>query len=141
MNCHADAITPGCPVDCLKAVLSRMAFNPLARAYRAPFEPPRTVGDVVELYRRGQLDQIHGLGAAASARSRPASLSPDSPAATPTRRHHHHRRRTARRDPVYGYRRLCRAGVLVTGSAIACYLSRHHHDGLGSGTMAGAGMR
>jgi len=62
MNCHADAITPGCPVDCLKAVLSRMAFNPLARAYRAPFEPPRTVGDVIELYRCRQLDQIHGLG-------------------------------------------------------------------------------
>jgi len=62
MNCDADTITPGCPVDCLKAVLSRMAFNPLARAYQAPFEPPRTVGDVVELYRRRQLGQIHGLG-------------------------------------------------------------------------------
>src|SRR5260370_16772655 len=62
MSCHAAAIPPGGPVDCLKAVLSRMAFNPLARAYRAPFEPPRTVGDVIELYRCRQLDQIHGLG-------------------------------------------------------------------------------
>ncbi len=62
MDCHADTIMAGCPVDCLKAVLSRMAFNPLARAYRAPFEPPRTVGDVAELYWCRQLDQIHGLG-------------------------------------------------------------------------------
>jgi hypothetical protein len=37
-------------------------LNPLARAYDAPFDPPRTVGDVIGLYRGGQLREIHGLG-------------------------------------------------------------------------------
>ena len=35
-----DAIRLDCPIDCLKTVLSAMAFNPLARAYDAPFDPP-----------------------------------------------------------------------------------------------------
>ncbi len=61
-RCDADTITPGCPVDCLKAVMSANAFNPLARAHFAPFDPPRTVADVVELYRRGRLSEISGLG-------------------------------------------------------------------------------
>lgn len=55
-------ISLGCPVDCLRSVLSGMAFNPLARGYGAPSGPPRTVGDVVELYRRRQLSQISDLG-------------------------------------------------------------------------------
>jgi hypothetical protein len=55
-------ITPGCPIDCLKAVLSGMAFNRLARAYLAPFDPPATVGDVVKLYREHRLGEISGLG-------------------------------------------------------------------------------
>jgi hypothetical protein len=37
-------------------------LNPLARAYDAPFDPPRTVGDVIGLYRAGQLRDIRGLG-------------------------------------------------------------------------------
>lgn len=28
-----------CPIGCLKEVLSAKMFNPLARAYRAPFDP------------------------------------------------------------------------------------------------------
>jgi len=55
-------ITPGCPVDCLGAVLSRATFNPLARAYDAPFDPPETVGDVLRLREQGQLGKISGLG-------------------------------------------------------------------------------
>jgi hypothetical protein len=48
---HHGPVSPDCPVDCLMTVLSRMSFHPLARAYDAPFDPPRTVGDVVGLYR------------------------------------------------------------------------------------------
>lgn len=59
---NAHTITLDCPIDCLKAVLSGKAFNPLARAYQAPFDPPRTVGDVVELYQRSRLGNIVGLG-------------------------------------------------------------------------------
>ena len=55
-------ITPDCPVDCLKAVLSLMAFNFLARAYDAPFDPPETVGDVLRLFRERRLGEISGLG-------------------------------------------------------------------------------
>jgi hypothetical protein len=43
-------------------VLSRKAFNPLARAYDAPFDPPRSIGDVVDLYTRGLLREIRYLG-------------------------------------------------------------------------------
>jgi len=56
------AITPECPVDCLTAVLSLKTFNPLARAYDAPFDPPETVGDVLTLRREQQLGKITGLG-------------------------------------------------------------------------------
>jgi hypothetical protein len=55
-------ITPDCPIDCLRAVLSRRAFNRLARAYQAPFDPPATVADVIHLLRGRQLDDIYGLG-------------------------------------------------------------------------------
>ena len=51
-----------CPVECLLTVLSRMSFNPLTRAYEAPFDEPRTVGDVMDLYARRQLRNIRGLG-------------------------------------------------------------------------------
>ncbi len=61
-RCCAHTITRECPVDCLRYVLSRVAFNTLARAYDAPFDPPKTVGDVVELYLRQRLDEICGLG-------------------------------------------------------------------------------
>jgi hypothetical protein len=39
-----------------------MAFNQLARAYDAPFNPPDTVQDVVDLYQQRRLGQICGLG-------------------------------------------------------------------------------
>jgi hypothetical protein len=59
---HHGPVRPDCPVECLLTVLSRMSFNRLVRAERAPFPPPRTVGDVMELYARGQLRKIGGLG-------------------------------------------------------------------------------
>ena len=59
---HHGPVTPGCPVECLLTVLSRMSFNRLSRAEDAPFGPPRTVSDVMNLYARGQLRLIGGLG-------------------------------------------------------------------------------
>jgi hypothetical protein len=59
---HHGPVTPDCPVECLLTVLSRNSFNPLTRAYDAPFAEPRTVGDVVDLYTRSQLRKIRGLG-------------------------------------------------------------------------------
>jgi len=61
-SCAAHTITRTCPVDCLRAILSGHAFHPLARAYGAPFDPPRTVGDVVDLYLQRRLSGISGLG-------------------------------------------------------------------------------
>lgn len=55
-------ISPGCPVECLRSVLSGMAFNPLARGFGAPSGPPRTVADVLELYQHRELVGISGLG-------------------------------------------------------------------------------
>ncbi len=59
---HHGPVTPGCPVQCLLTVLSVTSFNPLARADDAPFGEPRTVGDVLGLYARGQLRKIRGIG-------------------------------------------------------------------------------
>jgi hypothetical protein len=59
---HHGPVTPGCPVECLLTVLSLNSFNPLARAYDAPFGEPRTVGDVMDLYTRRQLRKIRGIG-------------------------------------------------------------------------------
>jgi hypothetical protein len=59
---HHGPVSPDCPVECLLTVLSLTSFNPLARADDAPSGPPRTVGDVIELYNRRQLRQIRGLG-------------------------------------------------------------------------------
>jgi hypothetical protein len=63
-----EAITPGCPVDCLRTVISARVLNRLARADGrgvavAPGGPPATVADVVRRYREGRLGQIAGLGA------------------------------------------------------------------------------
>jgi len=63
-----DAIMPGCPVDCLRTVISGRVLNRLARADGrgvpvAPCGPPATVGEVVRLYRQGRLGEIAGLGA------------------------------------------------------------------------------
>jgi hypothetical protein len=55
-------VTPDCPVECLLTVLSFHCFNPLTRAYDAPFDEPRTVGDVVDLCARRQLRKIRGIG-------------------------------------------------------------------------------
>jgi hypothetical protein len=59
---HHGPVTADCPVECLLTVLSLASFNPLARALDAPSGPPRTVGDVIELYTRRQLRGIEGLG-------------------------------------------------------------------------------
>jgi hypothetical protein len=61
-TCCCHTFTVACPVDCLQAVVSKAAFGPLARAYDAPFQPPATVGQVVELLRQGRLGQAAGLG-------------------------------------------------------------------------------
>ena len=59
---HHGPVTPQCPVECLLTVLGLRCFNPLARAYDAPFAEPRTVGDVLGLHARGQLREIRGIG-------------------------------------------------------------------------------
>src|SRR5579859_5998363 len=59
---HHGPMSADCPVEYLLTVLSMKSFNPLARAYDAPFDPPSTVGDVLGLYAGGQLREIHGLG-------------------------------------------------------------------------------
>lgn len=61
-TCENQAITPQCPIDCLLSVLSARPLNFLARAYDAPFDPPRTVGDVIDLSKRRRLGKIRGLG-------------------------------------------------------------------------------
>ena len=59
---HHGPVTPDCPVECLLTVLSFHCFNPLTRAYDAPFDEPRTFGDVVDLCARRQLRKIRGIG-------------------------------------------------------------------------------
>ena len=59
---HHGPVSPDCPVECLLTVLSRMSFNRLTRAERAPFPAPCTVGDVMSLYAGGDLRKIGGLG-------------------------------------------------------------------------------
>jgi hypothetical protein len=58
---HHERINLDCPVECLLTVLSLKAYNPLTRACGLD-EPPRTVGDVVDLHTRHQLREISGLG-------------------------------------------------------------------------------
>lgn len=59
---HHGPVTPRCPIECLLTVLSLDTFNALARAYDAPFAEPRSVADVMDLYARGQLREIRGIG-------------------------------------------------------------------------------
>ena len=59
---HHGPVTPECPVECLLTVLSLNSFNPLTRAYDAPFAEPRTVGDVMDLVARRKLRKIRGIG-------------------------------------------------------------------------------
>jgi hypothetical protein len=61
-HCCCHVFTPSCPLDCLEAVLGAATFHALARAERAPFPPPVTVGQVAELLRSGRLGQAAGLG-------------------------------------------------------------------------------
>jgi hypothetical protein len=62
-TCGAHEITSTCPVDCLRPMLATAAaFNLLARAWGAPFDPPATAGDVADLYQQRRLSQIRGLG-------------------------------------------------------------------------------
>jgi hypothetical protein len=61
-NCCCHVFTTACPVDCLQVVLSTVTFHTLARAERAPFDPPATVGQVLELLRAGRLGLALGLG-------------------------------------------------------------------------------
>lgn len=60
--CCCHVFTPACPVDCLEVVLSVATFHTLLRAERASFDRPATVGEVLDLWRAGQLRQIGGLG-------------------------------------------------------------------------------
>ncbi|MFG1879400.1 hypothetical protein ACGFIV_31660 [Sphaerisporangium sp. NPDC049003] len=57
-----EAITPACPIECLKPVLSAAPYNTLAHAYGAPYGRPRTVADVITLWHTHTLDLIWGLG-------------------------------------------------------------------------------
>lgn len=59
---HHGPVGSDCPVECLLTVLSLMSFNRLARAGDAPFDPPRTVGDVLDLYSCDRFREIRGLG-------------------------------------------------------------------------------
>jgi hypothetical protein len=61
-NCCRHVFSSACPVDCLRAVLGTAAFHALTRAEHAPFSPPATVGQVVELLRAGRLGLAFGLG-------------------------------------------------------------------------------
>jgi hypothetical protein len=56
----ATPVTLECPVACLE--LSAHSYNRLMHSYGAPFDPPRTVGDVLLLAQRAQLGEIWGLG-------------------------------------------------------------------------------
>jgi hypothetical protein len=55
---HRGPIEPGCPLECLRTVVSLMAWNRL----KWELDSPRTVGQVLELYRQGKLGDIRGLG-------------------------------------------------------------------------------
>jgi hypothetical protein len=63
VGCCSHVLTGACPVDCLRAaVLCTATFHVLARAEGAPFDPPATVQQVVELWRAGRLGLVRGLG-------------------------------------------------------------------------------
>lgn len=61
-RCCRHVFTPACPIDCLAVVLSTATFHALARAHSAPFDPPTTVGQVLELRRASRLRLVGGLG-------------------------------------------------------------------------------
>ena len=59
---HHGPVTRDCPVECLLTVFPFHSFNPLTRAYDAPFDERRTVADVMDLCARRQLRKIRGVG-------------------------------------------------------------------------------
>jgi len=61
-QCCGHVFTRACPIDCLRVVLGTATFHALARAERAPFPRPATVGQVLDLWRAGQLGLAAGLG-------------------------------------------------------------------------------
>jgi hypothetical protein len=61
-DCCCHVFTRACPVDCLRVVLGTATFHALARADRAPFARPDTAGQVLDLWRAGQLGLAAGLG-------------------------------------------------------------------------------
>ncbi len=61
-HCCCHVFSSASPIDCLQVVLGTATFHTLARAERAPFDPPATVGQVLELLRAGRLGQAAGLG-------------------------------------------------------------------------------
>jgi len=61
-QCGCHALTPACPVDCLAVVLSTATFHALTRAEHGLFDPPATVGQVLELWRAKRLGLAAGLG-------------------------------------------------------------------------------
>jgi hypothetical protein len=54
---HDGPIEPGCPLGCLRSVVSAMALNRLEQA----LDEPQTVGQVLDLRREGKLGDIRGL--------------------------------------------------------------------------------
>jgi hypothetical protein len=61
-DCCCHVFTRTCPIDCLRVVLGTATFNALARAECASFSPPAMVGQVLDLWRAGQLGLAAGLG-------------------------------------------------------------------------------
>jgi hypothetical protein len=61
-QCCCHVFTRACPIDCLRVVLGTAAFHTLARAERAPFARPATVGQVLDLLCAGRLSLAAGLG-------------------------------------------------------------------------------
>jgi hypothetical protein len=56
----ADQVQLDCKITCLR--LPPSIFIPLGLAHGATFDPPRTVGDVLNLARKRALGEITGLG-------------------------------------------------------------------------------
>lgn len=56
-------ITSECPLSCLEDQLPARAFGALKRYFQGRCLPHATVGDVADLYRRGDLGDVSGLGA------------------------------------------------------------------------------
>jgi hypothetical protein len=61
-DCCRHVFTRACPIDCLRVVLGTATFHALARAEGAPFRPPATAGQVLELLHAGRLGLAAGLG-------------------------------------------------------------------------------